>query len=128
MANIAFPNMFDEASGKTKLVYGTDVYKQSLKCLLLTNMRELFGDPKFGSSIKELIFEPRNSFFKVRLNQRLSDISNKLNTINILTDQTEVHEGVGDNALRIVIYYTYGIARGTDTLEITVNNSDIVIE
>lgn len=126
MANISFPNMFDIASGKTSLVYGDTADRQSLKCMLLSNVRELFGDPSFGSTIKELIFEPRNSFFKVRLNQRLQAVSDKLTNINIHTDQTTVSYGKNNN-IKIVITYSNNVTNTMDTIEISMGSNDVLV-
>ena len=58
MNSLAFPNMFSNTT--TKVVEGHDATAQNLKLLLLSDRGSFFGDPYYGTVIKQLIFEPNN--------------------------------------------------------------------
>ena len=58
MNSLAFPNMFNNTT--TKVVKDHEATAQNLKLLLLSDRGAFFGDPYYGTIIKQLIFEPNN--------------------------------------------------------------------
>lgn len=58
MFSIKFPDMF--SSGKTNLVENHEATLSNISLLLQTWKRSLFGDPYFGTKIKEYIYEQNN--------------------------------------------------------------------
>lgn len=58
MNSIAFPSIFNNTA--TKVVEGHAATAQNLKLLLLSDRGSFFGDPYYGTVIKQLIFEPNN--------------------------------------------------------------------
>lgn len=55
--SIKHPNTFSLVSGETSLVKYLDSINQSIRLILTTSRGELFGDPAYGTNLKELIFE-----------------------------------------------------------------------
>jgi len=64
MSKLSFPNIFNISSGKVNIVNGDIANRQAMKCILLSNIGELLGDPLFGSDIKSCIFELKNDFIR----------------------------------------------------------------
>ena len=58
MNSLGFPKIFNNVT--TRIVSDTEATKQNLQLLLLSDRGALFGDPYYGSVIKQLIFEPNN--------------------------------------------------------------------
>jgi phage baseplate assembly protein W len=58
MNSIAFPNIFKTTT--TNVVKDHEASAQNLKLLLLSDRGSFFGDPYYGTIIKQLIFEPNN--------------------------------------------------------------------
>ena len=58
MNSIAFPVIFNNTS--TKIVEDHEATAQNLQLLLLSDRGGFFGDPYYGTIIKQLIFEPNN--------------------------------------------------------------------
>ena len=58
MNSIAFPNIFKTTT--TNIVKDHEASAQNLKLLLLSDRGSFFGDPYYGTIIKQLIFEPNN--------------------------------------------------------------------
>lgn len=58
MYSIAFPDMFGTV--KTNLVTNHQATSQNLQLLLKSDRGSLFGDPYFGTILKQLIFNPNN--------------------------------------------------------------------
>lgn len=58
MNSIAFPIIFNNTS--TKVVEDHAATAQNLQLLLLSDRGSFFGDPYYGTVIKQLIFEPNN--------------------------------------------------------------------
>ena len=58
MNSIAFPVIFNNTS--TKIVEDHKATAQNLQLLLLSDRGSFFGDPYYGTIIKQLIFEPNN--------------------------------------------------------------------
>lgn len=58
MYSIAFPDMFN--SSGTKLVKDKDATMSNMRLLLASWKNSLFGDPYFGTNIKNFIYEQNN--------------------------------------------------------------------
>ena len=58
MNSIAFPVIFNNTS--TRIVEDHAATAQNLQLLLLSDRGSFFGDPYYGTVIKQLIFEPNN--------------------------------------------------------------------
>ena len=62
MYSIAFPNMF--SSAKTNLIKDHEATVSNLKLMLLSNQNEMFGDPLFGTILRQLIYEQNNTVLR----------------------------------------------------------------
>ena len=62
MNSISFPNIFKTTT--TNIVEDHEASAQNLKLLLLSDRGSFFGDPYYGTIIKQLIFEPNNYVLK----------------------------------------------------------------
>ena len=58
MNSISFPRIFNNTT--TRIVEGHTATAQNLNLLLLSDRGAFFGDPYYGTVIKQLIFEPNN--------------------------------------------------------------------
>ena len=54
-----FPNML--GSNSTNIITDKDAIKSNLRLLLASERTSLFGDPYFGTALKQPIFEQSNS-------------------------------------------------------------------
>lgn len=70
---IAFPNMFNISTGSTQLATGMLANQQCMKCILLTSVGELLGDPFFGSNVKRYLFEIQSEYYAELLKQSIQD-------------------------------------------------------
>lgn len=120
MANmISFPNIFNKSSGKTMLVSNNTEIKQAIKCVLLTNIGELLGDPMFGSNIKSSLFEIKNDIFTTILKQRIVDaITKHVKSAKVNGNEIEVISYPNNSKVKVVINYYNVIAGETDFIEL----------
>ena len=89
MYSIAFPEMF--SSARTNLVQDHEAVLSNTKLLLGSFKKSLFGDPYFGSKIKDFIYEQNNIVLQdliiddiyVAIKQFMPQISIKRNDIKI---------------------------------------------
>lgn len=59
MYSIAFPNMI--SSSTVRLLEDRKAIKQSIELILRTERKSLFGDPFYGTALKQAFFEQSNS-------------------------------------------------------------------
>ena len=120
MANmISFPNIFNKSSGKTMLVSNNTEIKQAIKCVLLTNIGELLGDPMFGSNIKSSLFEIKNDIFTTILKQRIVDaITKHVKSAKVNGNEIEIISYPNNSKVKVVINYYNVIAGETDFIEL----------
>ena len=120
-SSISFPDMFNYASGKVKLVEGDLMHRQSLKSILLTNIGELLGDPLFGSDIKSTLFDLNNSIFKLRLQQKISEAATQyVKHISINSDGVNIEIGENNEKAIITINYYDKTSGQPDILQLVV--------
>lgn len=116
---ISFPRMFNSSSGKIMLVDKNTEVKQAIKCVLLTNIGELFGDPMFGSNIKSSLFELKNGIFINILKQRIVDaVSNYVSSAIVHGDQIEIVAYPDNSEVKIVINYYNKLTGETNFIEL----------
>ena len=73
---IRHPNTFSLSQGKTLLADEIESINQSIRLILSTSKGELFGDPTFGSRLKEMFYD----YISDSMNQELKHmISEELN-------------------------------------------------
>lgn len=97
MNSIAFPSIFNNTT--TNVVEGRQATAQNLKLLFLSDRGGLFGDPYYGTIIKQLIFEPNNYILRdividaiyTSILQFMPQILVKRKNINILQQGTTIY-------------------------------------
>ena len=67
MNSLAWPQLFNAGGANTLLVSDTSenkaAIKSNIKLLLSSNKQTLFGDPYYGTSLDQLLFEPYSTNF-----------------------------------------------------------------
>ena len=61
MYSLAWPNIFSTNNVSTNLVEDKAAIKSNLLLLLNSERLSLFGDPYFGTALKQVIFQPNNN-------------------------------------------------------------------
>lgn len=97
MYSIAFPEIFSSAG--TRLVKDKDATMSNLRLLLASWKNSLFGDPYFGSNIKNFIYEQNNIILRdliiddiyVSIQQFMPQIYIKREDIQIINDGVDVY-------------------------------------
>lgn len=121
---LSFPNMFNKNKYmlNSSLSYNIKSINESLKSLFLTSKGELFGDPNYGTTIKEMIFSLKNSINILIIKQMILSTIEKYET-RILTslDNIKIYSNSNDEQYKIVITYK---VKNTDKL----NNVEIILE
>lgn len=62
ISSIAFPDML--SSSRMNTVQDTSATKSNLRLLLLSNKNSLFGDPYFGTELKNVIYSQNGAIIK----------------------------------------------------------------
>lgn len=100
MYSIAFPEIFNSAG--TRLVKDKDATMSNLRLLLASWKNSLFGDPYFGSNIKNFIYEQNNIILRdliiddiyVSIQQFMPQIYIKREDIEIINDGVDVYVNI----------------------------------
>lgn len=118
---IKFPNMFGVASGKLQTVTSADEAKQCVKCALHSVRGELFGDPEFGSDIREFLYENLSSLVQEDIREAIIEAANKYaKGIEIYSIEFEKPENdIVTTRLSITIYYYLKSLARSDSTTIT---------
>lgn len=66
---IKHPNTFSLSRGKTLVADEIESINQSIRLILSTSRGELFGDPTFGSRLKEMLFDYAGQSFSREIQQ-----------------------------------------------------------
>ena len=118
---ISFPNIFSPSSGKVSVIEGDTSSRQAMKCVCLSNVGELLGDPMFGSDIKSLVFELKNQLFVTLARQKLSEAINKyVKSVQVNTSDISFKLDENNTKVKLVINYTSKLTGETNLLEMTV--------
>ena len=100
MYSIAFPDMFN--SSGTKLVKDRDATMSNMRLLLASWKKSLFGDPYFGTNIKNFIYEQNNIVLRdlviddilVSLQQFIPQLYVQRKDITITNSGTDVYVNI----------------------------------
>lgn len=96
---LAFPRMFNYVSNKINTVSGEDSIEASLAILLESGLRELLGDPEYGSEFHEYIYRTSGSALETiikseivyRIQMYEPRITVTSNDIQVIDDETTVN-------------------------------------
>ena len=120
---IAFPNMFDNAGGRVATVSGDAANRQALKCVLLTSLGELLGDPLFGCDLKSLLFEITSDFFQTLLQDSIVTAANKfVKDITVTSAHVNVSDTYDEDKIIIVVNYYTKSTGCADMLQLVVQS------
>ena len=118
---ISFPDMFNAGSGKISIIEGDAASRQAMKCVCLSNMGELLGDPMFGSDIKSLVFELKNQLFITLAKQKLSEAINKyVKSVQVNPSDISFEMDENNTKVKLVINYMSNLTGEINLLEMTV--------
>lgn len=100
MYSIGFPEMFSSAG--TRLLEDREATLSNLKLLLASWKNSLFGDPYFGSNIKNFIYEQNNIILRdliiddiyVSIQQFMPQIYIKREDIEVINDGVDVYVNI----------------------------------
>lgn len=92
MYSLAFPNIFN--TSKTNLIRDKEATVTNLKLLLLSNQGGLLGDPQFGTTLTEMLFNQNDDVIKelvveeiyTAIQTFMPQIKVKLEDIDVSTD------------------------------------------
>lgn len=108
MNTISFPKMFNSNSYKTitNLSYNNKSIHESLTSLFLTSPGELLGDPAYGCSIKEKLFDIKTDFDinEIR-NIMIYAINKYVPRIIVKPTDIKIYSNSNNNKYKIVINY-----------------------
>lgn len=105
MSVIKFPDMFGASAGKVSTVEGADEAKQCIKCALQTVEGELFGDPSYGSNIRQYMFENITDDVRDDIAQEIKRVANKYSKDLVIQQVGFKKTDPVSNTLEITIYY-----------------------
>lgn len=89
--NIQHPDTFSFISGSTNLVDYLDAVNQSVRLILSTSPGELFGDPNYGSRLKEYLHDYVDESFKNIVKLEIVDSLTKWEPrISVNTDSIDI--------------------------------------
>ena len=105
---ISFPKMFNKTDYKMKtdVSYSLESINESLKSLLSTTKGELLGDPLYGSTLKELLFElktTKNMFIIKRT--IVEDILKYVKGISTNESMIKIYSNPNNNKYKIIVGY-----------------------
>lgn len=122
---IAFPKMFSNSGGRVLTKDGDEANRQALKCLLLTTIGELLGDPLYGCNLKSFIFEIESDYFRVMLQENIAAAANKY-IKNISVTNTEIAISTESNFVVISVYYFTKSTGSSNCLELKVQSDGLL--
>lgn len=92
----SFPPTFSKSDKGVEMVSGLEDIKQSLYILLSTKLGERIMQPRYGSILEQLLFEPINTSFKAHVKDALKDAiyyhESRIEPINVLFE-VQAEEG-----------------------------------
>src|SRR5699024_9899670 len=115
---------FNASSGKMKGVYNEAACKQAMKCVCLTNIGELLGDPAFGCDLKSILFDVKNTSLIRLARQKVADaISKYVPSVITSADGISIEVDPNNSNVRLHISYYSNITGQTNLLSIDVLQS-----
>ena len=104
-SSISFPTVFSKVNGATKLLSGTDSINNSLKLLLLTRKGELYGDPYYGCSLQDLIYDLDDDSIADEISQSIVECISLYET-RVIVNSNDISISITDRDISILINYT----------------------
>lgn len=108
MSTISFPNIFNKNDNRlsTTLSYAVESINESLNTIFYVNKGELLGDPAYGNSLKERLFDLANPMNIIELKSEIANIVNN-SGLDIETNESliSIYTNGNNNKYRITIGY-----------------------
>ena len=108
MNMISFPTMFNKnnKSTTTNLSYGYKSINESIRALFYVNKGELLGDPSYGTTLIEKIFELKTTTSIDEIKELIVQYINKyIPRIYITPDMVKIYSNSNDTKYKITIRY-----------------------
>ncbi len=100
----SFPPSFNRASARVEMTEGIDDIHKSLEIIFNTSLGERIMNPKFGCSLKDMVFEPINTSV-IGYIQNLIETAILYHEPRIDAENVNVEFDSNEGALRIKIDY-----------------------
>ena len=108
-SSIKYPNTFDTVSGKTNLDEKLTSINKCIALILTTAKGELLGDPNFGCTLYELLYEQYSeNLQQIIKSEIVESLSSYESRITLTSDDITIEENntFGRNSFTITINYT----------------------
>ena len=108
MNMISYPNIFgkNNKNTSTNLSYGYKSINESIRALFYVNKGELLGDPSYGTTLIEKIFELKTTTCINEIKQLIADYINRyIPRIHVSTDMIKVYGNPNNTKYKITIRY-----------------------
>lgn len=108
MNTISFPNMFNKNNRllKTSLSNDIESINESLTTIFHVNKGELLGDPSYGSTIREKIFNLKTNANLIELKEDIVNLVNKfVPRIQTNSSLITIYSNPNDTQYKITIKY-----------------------
>ena len=123
MYSLAWPDMF--TSAETKLLADKKAIASNLILLLNSEKMELFGDPYFGTLLKQLIFQPNNTIIiDLLADELLTTIQNYMPQIYVTRDDISIRSNKVDLIAEINVTYKKDSTSDLYTINLTNNEQE----
>lgn len=120
MKSFGFPKMF--TGSKVNLLNDKQAVKSNMLLLLSSERNTLFGDPYYGSRLKQCIFEQSNSLIVDLL---IDELYTTIKTFmpQVFLTRKDIEISVSNNTLYAKIHYYYIIDNTSDLFIIKLSES-----
>ena len=127
-SSIKYPNTFNLTSGKTDLDEKFTSINRCIALILTTAKGELLGDPDFGCTLYELLFEQYSENLQQIIKSDIVECLSKYEgRISLTTDNITIEEDstYGRNAFNITINYTLRNSTVQSTTTVTLEEGTL---
>ena len=119
--SISFPNMFNKST--TNLEKDFDAIRQNIVLLLGSNKGGLFGDPWFGTDIKQVLWDPNHrDILTDIIRDQIFESINTYMPNNISINRNDITINIVDNYANVQINLSAYTNKENDLLNISLLN------
>ena len=123
MYSIAFPNMF--STTYTNLVQDNEATKSNLALLLNSDKGALFGDPEFGTILRQYLYDQRDDVVFSILREKIY-LAIKEFMPQIIIERNDIKATAADNkSLTLQLTFATKLDYKTDMYSIKLNSDEI---
>ncbi len=122
MYSFAWPNIFSSNNVSTNLLEDKEAAKSNLLLLLNSERLSLFGDPYFGTLLKQVIFQPNNNIIvDLIIDELYTTICTYIPQLHLTRNDITIKSNKID--LFATINVTYKIDNTSDLYHINLTNN-----